>query len=221
MLQRPANAAARKTAIDETLRIPSRETAAEFFRSYLLLSLVFVVVYGSINYLTSIRSRHFLPYFDWEARIPFIPGFVYLYLSIFFVFLLPLFSLPTRKIRALAGAFLTATVAAGCIFLILPAAPRFERPEIVPGYEFVFAWLYTFELPYNLFPSLHVTYATLILRAVAREENSPAVAAGLGLWWCLLIASVLLVRQHQIVDIIGGIALASLCQRLVYCHLAK
>lgn len=203
------------------MRIPSRETTVAFFRYYLLLSLVFLVVYGGINYLTSIRGGHFLLYFDWEARIPFIPGFVYLYLSIFLVFLLPIFSLQTKKIRALAGAFLTATLVAGLIFLILPAESHFERPDIVSGHEFVFEWLYTFELPHNLFPSLHVTYATLIMSVVAREESSPMMTSGLGLWWLLLISSVLLIRQHQVIDIIGGCALAGGCYRLVYDPLAK
>ena len=102
-----AGASARNTTTGKTLHIPSRETAAAFFRYYLLLSGVFLVVYGGTNYLTSMRSGHFLLYFDWEARIPFIPGFIYLYLSIFAVFLLPVFSLSIKKIRALAGAFLT------------------------------------------------------------------------------------------------------------------
>ena len=201
------------------MRVPNRETAIVFFRYYFLLGAVFLVIYGGTNYLTSVRIDLYRLYFAWELSAPFVPGFVYIYLSILLLFLLPLFTLNEHQIRALAGSVLAATVIAGVIFLLIPAEPPFERPTTVVGHEFVFGWLYALELPYNLFPSLHVSYAALFIGVAAREERSMLVRLALAVWLVLLIVSVVLVRQHQVIDIAGGIILATLCYRVVYARI--
>lgn len=198
------------------MRIPDRATARLFARNYLLLGLAFFLVYGGTNYLTAIRSEHYRLFFDWESQIPFVPGFVYVYLSIFLVFLLPLFYLDRQQIRALSAAFMIATCFAGVVYLLLPAELYFERPQSVPGHEFVFKWLYKLALPHNLFPSLHVIYASLFIGVAVTEESSGLFRGVLAVWWLFLIVSVFLVRQHQFLDVIAGILVALLCYRLVY-----
>lgn len=198
------------------MHIPNRDTAVTFFRHYLFLGAIFFVIYGGMNYLTSVRNNRYTLSFDWELQTPFVPGFVYVYLSIFLVFLLPLFYLSSDQIRALSKTFLAATVLAGIVYFFVPAELAFDRPHTVPGHEFVFKWLYTLALPHNLFPSLHVTYATLFIGLAVREERSSILQAGLAVWLLLLMISVLLVRQHHIVDIAGGMVLAFACYRLVY-----
>lgn len=198
------------------MRIPNRDTARLFFRNYVFLGLAFFCIYGGTNYLTTLRHSHYALYFDWESQIPFVPGFVYVYLSIFLVFLLPLFYLNGEQIRAISRAFIFATSFAGGVYLLLPAELYFDRPPSVPGHEFAFKWLYTLALPHNLFPSLHVTYASLFIGVIAVEEPSSTLKAGLAAWWLLLIASVFLIRQHQLLDAIAGIILAFLCYRFVY-----
>lgn len=203
------------------MRLPNRDNTRLFFRNYLLLSLVFFCVYGGINYLTSIRSSHYTLYFEWESQIPFVPGFIYVYLSVFLVFLLPLFYCSTQQIRAISAAFLVATVIAGTVYLVMPAQLYYERPSTVPGHEFVFTWLYRLALPHNLFPSLHVTYTSLFIGVAIREETIRYTKVALMLWWLLLIASIFLVRQHQVVDAGAGIMLAYLSYRLVYLRITN
>lgn len=203
------------------MRLPNRDNIRVFFRDYLLLSLVFFCIYGGINYVTSIRSSHYSIYFEWESQIPFVPGFIYVYLSVFLVFFLPLFYCSTQQVRAISAAFLVATVFAGTIFLVIPAELYYERPSTVPGHEFVFEWLYRLELPHNLFPSLHVTYTTLFIGVAVREEAIQYTKVALVLWWLLLVASIFLVRQHQVVDAVAGIFLAYLCYRLVYLRITN
>jgi len=202
------------------LRIPDRDTVLFFARYYLQLSVVFLLVYGGANYFTSTRPDLNALYFDWERHTAFVPGFIYVYLSIFLVFLLPLFFLDKRQIRALAATFVLATLIAGVIFLLLPAELPFVRPETVPGHGFVFRWLYRFELPHNLFPSLHVTYATLFIGTAIHVETSTPLRTALFAWLLLLLVSVILVRQHTIIDIAGGLALAAASYRAVYRRIA-
>lgn len=198
------------------MRIPDRDTTRIFFGYYLSLSVVFLIVYGGVNYLTSIRSDLHILYFDWELNTVFVPGFIYIYLSVFLVFLLPLFSLNARQIRAIAAAFVMATVVAGIVYLLLPAQLPFVRPDSVPGHEFAFKCLYALALPHNLFPSLHVTYSVLFIGVICGVEKSVPLKANLLVWLALLLVSVLLVRQHQIIDIAGGIVLAAISYSTIY-----
>ena len=198
------------------MRFPTRDTAVVFLRHYLVLGLAWTVIYGGVNYLTSLRSDLHRLYFAWELQIPFVPGFIYVYLSIVLVLVLPLFSLEKRQLDALARSFLAATVVAGLVYLVLPAQLAVTRPETVPGHQFAFGLLYRLALPHNLFPSLHITYATLVLGVIAQAEQSRLVRLLLMLWLLLLYASVLLVRQHQVADIPAGMALAALSYGFVY-----
>jgi membrane-associated phospholipid phosphatase len=202
------------------LRTPDRDTAWLFVRYYVQLSVLFLLVYGGTNYFTSTRSDLNPLYFDWERHTVFVPGFVYVYLSIFLVFLLPLFFLGKPQIRALAATFTLATLIAGVIYLLLPAELPFVRPDTVPGHGFVFRWLYKLALPHNLFPSLHVTYAALFIGTAINVETSTPLRTALFAWLLLLLVSVILVRQHTIIDIAGGLALAAASYGAVYRRIA-
>src|SRR5438270_13463445 len=51
------------------------------------LSILFLIVYGGCNWITSHRTGVGTFYFEWERRIPFVPFFILPYMSIdlFFV----------------------------------------------------------------------------------------------------------------------------------------
>jgi len=67
-------------------------------------------------------------------------------------------------------------------------------------------WLYLVDKPTNLFPSLHVSMAFLFAKAVAyvRPKWNPWMVG----WATLVAASTLFIRQHYLVDVIGGIIMA-------------
>ncbi|MGH9659706.1 MAG: hypothetical protein ACRD96_14250 [Bryobacteraceae bacterium] len=178
----------------------------EFARLSAALTALFVVVYGGTNWINSQRSGHYRLYFDWELAIPFVPPMIYLYLSLN-LFLALTLRLDANALRAYAKAFALATVVAAAIHLALPARLGFDRR----GSGALYAWLYRIELPYNLFPSLHVAYTTMTGRALAGERSGPAFRAAVRLWAGLLVASVVFVHQHHLADVAGGIALGWLC----------
>jgi protein-tyrosine phosphatase len=62
-------------------------------------------------------------------------------------------------------------------------------------------------LPYNLFPSLHITLRTLLAEIYGRHTRG--LVKGIShIWFSLIGFSTVLTYQHQVVDIAGGFVLA-------------
>lgn len=191
---------------------PSRARLLLYARLLTLLTLLFAVVYGGCNWLTQWRGGGFGLYAAWELALPFVPVLIYAYLSVNGLFLLPLFCLDEWEMRALAKAFALATLVAGAIFLVLPAHLGHERPGVVQGYEAFYTVLYRLDLAHNMVPSLHIAYSTLIVRIVAGVLPARG-AAVLYAWLALIAVSVVLVRQHHLLDVATGLALGWGCHR--------
>lgn len=194
-------------------RAPTRAQLLLYLRLLAGLTLLFAAVYGGCNWLTRQRGDTRVLHAQWELAIPFVPALIYVYLSIGLLFWLPLFCLEERRMVAIAKAFAAATLAAGVVFLLLPARLGFERPASVAGYGVLYAALYQLDLAHNLVPSLHIAYSTLIVGVTATAVRGPSRAALL-LWLVAIVASVVLVRQHHLLDVAGGLLLGWLALRL-------
>jgi membrane-associated phospholipid phosphatase len=184
--------------------------AACYLRLSVSLAMLFIVTYGSTNWLSGLRSHLFRLHFDWELGIPFVPWMVYVYLSINLFLALPLFVLNTGDIRRLAKVFGMATLAGALAHLLLPAQLGWERPLHVAGYP-VLAWLFVLDRPHNLVPSLHVGYSVLVGAVVWRRAGALWLRVVVGMWMALLVMSVLLAHQHHLVDVVSGVALGVVC----------
>lgn len=97
------------------------------------------------------------------------------------------------------------------IFIAMPTTA--ERPEITGGGfgETLLKYLYSIDLPDNLFPSMHCLISWFSFRFVMKSAKTPQ--------WCKIsafvfavavFASVLFTKQHTFVDIISGVAVAEL-----------
>lgn len=145
-----------------------------------------------------------------DAAIPFQPAAVWLYLPGYWAtFLLAVWVLrEARAFRAALAAFLMMTVLATPFFLLWPVhGPRPAPPVDETVTAALVRWLYAHDPDVNTFPSLHVANATLA--AVLVTGRSRWIGA---LAWSLALgvfASVLLLKQHWIVDLPGGWALAA------------
>lgn len=190
----------------------------DILRLYLLLGLVlnalFVVVYLGLNLLTAHRDAHLRIYWDWELDIPLAPPMILVYFSILPLFLLPAFRLDAHGLKLLAKRMAVAIVAAGAVFLLLPAEAGFAREADNGHFAGLFAFLWAVDLPHNLFPSLHVALSGLVVAALFRQ--SPAWARLLlCLWLVAMCFAVVLVHQHHVADILGGLLVAWASQRLL------
>jgi hypothetical protein len=176
------------------------------------VTLLFLVTYGSTNWLAARSTMHLRLYFDWELAIPFVPWMIWVYLSLQVFLALPLFVLDTAGISRLGRTFGLATLAAGAMHLALPTDLGWRRPLGVPGYP-IFDRLFSMDRPHNLAPSLHVAYSTLTLLVIWSAARGRWLKALSAVWAGLLVCSVSLIHQHHLADIASGIALAALCYR--------
>ncbi len=176
------------------------------------LTVLFAVVYGGSNWFNNDRLRYFRLYFDWELAIPFIPGMIFAYFSLQLLFLLPLLHCDRNGLLTLAKRMAVTIPVAGILFLLLPTQLGFARQGATSFYGSWYDFLYTIDRPHNLFPSLHVTLSTLVLASLLWRVNGMLLWL-YGVWLVLLYLSVLLVHQHHVLDIVGGVVLAVLAVR--------
>jgi membrane-associated phospholipid phosphatase len=177
---------------------------------------LFAVVYFGTNWISSRRTGNYRLFFDWELAIPFVPEMIYVYASLLVLVLLPAVALTERQLSALARALVITLFSAAAIFLLVPTDLGFQRPEYVPGYDAVYQALYAIELPHNLVPSLHIASTTLLIATILTNTSSLLGRFGLIAWSVLICASVLLVHQHHVLDVISGLLLGLINYRLIY-----
>lgn len=181
-----------------------------YFYWFFWISIAFFTVYPLCNWLTAQRESVFSLYVSSELAIPFVPEFVWVYLSLYVLFVIPPFFLTSSRMNFLGRQLVAATVFCGLIFLLLPAELGFERtiPDD-PFYSALFANLFAVDLPHNMVPSLHVTFSALILFAFIEGQRPSWTKILFGAWLVLICASTVLVHQHHLLDVATGLLVAA------------
>jgi protein-tyrosine phosphatase/membrane-associated phospholipid phosphatase len=176
-----------------------------------LLSLLFLVVYSTTNWLTSQRGDVGTWYYEWERFIPFVPLFIVPYMSIDLFFIAaPFLCRDRRELGLFARRVSFAIVVAGICFLLVPLQLAVDRPAADGWLGAVFDWFRALDQPHNLFPSLHITLRLLLAEHYARHSRR-GLKIVLLVWFSLIDVSTLLTHQHHVVDIAGGFVLAAIC----------
>jgi membrane-associated phospholipid phosphatase len=170
---------------------------------------------------TIVFPTHSLPFFWIDRVIPFQPSWVWAYLSLHLLH--PIGPLLTRSrkdlVRYTRGIAFLFVFGLFC-FVILPAAG--PRPANESGH-----WLYdrliSVDRPFNSFPSLHAAcavYAVLYAAYASADSSRPGLRKVLlslaWLWVALILYSTVATRQHFAIDLLPGIFLAWLAQRLFF-----
>ena len=158
---------------------------------------------GRVHYDLSIPLDGVIPYFA-PAIIVYVLWYVQILVG---------FSLVARENRDVCYEVFTgeavAKIITAVIFLALPTV--MVRAEIPDGgfCNTLTGWIYAADEPNNLFPSIHCLESWLIFRALMKCKKVPkGVTVGFGVFGVLVFASVLLVKQHVLVDIPSGIIVA-------------
>lgn len=127
------DAAAEATAVDvaapqaharwrSALREPLRTRMLHAIAWAVPVGAVFFAIYPFTNHWASQRAHTWALHADWELRLlPFWPQWIWVYLSMYLLFLLPPFWLGVAALRRLAMELMAATVLAGAVFMLLPA----------------------------------------------------------------------------------------------------
>lgn len=187
---------------------------ARFFPALLTslaLCATFILIYSTTNALAAKNANVGTWYYAWERYIPFVPIFIIPYFSIdLFFFFAPFLCTSRAERMTLAKRIVTSIVVAGLFFWLMPLTTAVPRPQVDGWLSPIFRFLYSFDQPHNLFPSLHIALRTILAATYVRHTRG-WVRGLVHLWFSLIGFSTLLVYQHHVVDIVGGFILGIVC----------
>jgi membrane-associated phospholipid phosphatase len=170
-------------------------------------ALWWVFVYFGADWVTGLRIDRMRVHLAAELRVPLIPEFLLVYLSLDLLFLIAPFVLPSRaEIRALTFALFGVTSVAGVCFLLMPAELAYPAGGVEGFWSDLFALNRRIVLRYNLIPSLHVAMSTVTLAAYGTSRGAWTRIL-LAAWGGLIGLSTLLTHQHHVVDVVTGLLL--------------
>lgn len=178
-----------------------------FFRAWqLLLGWGFVgVVYNAADYIQA-AGKVITP--SWiDDMIPFSPSGIWAYLSFFLMIPLGYFMAPAARVRWLARAMQLAALGAGIVYLLWPTTLLSPADTGHGLASRLLKGLVTVDSAQNCFPSLHVALTMLVVWAIAVSRRR-GVAWGFFLWGIAIAFSILQLKRHLFIDLIGGMILA-------------
>ena len=182
---------------------------------YLFLAMVpYFALYFLIQSLIQTGGYNLLT--EMDLKIPFIPHFIWIYHTIIPVILATgLIVLQKRNIfLALIFASIFAGIVLCSFYVLFPAFyPREALADTTTMSGWLIEWTRAIDGPHNTFPSGHVTFAWLLVffANLSQYVKENQWLRFVYILWAILISiSTLTLKQHYIVDVISGFALASL-----------
>ncbi|QGW84423.1 phosphatase PAP2 family protein [Variovorax paradoxus] len=151
-----------------------------------------------------------LPLTAFDRLIAFWPALLPVYLSLWLYIALPVFlAKDKRELSSFALGCAAMTFISLAVFWFVPTAiPNFTI-DATPGTSLHF--LKMVDAAGNAFPSLHVSFSVLACVVLARQLRDVAAPMWLRAfniaWAAAIVYSTMAVRQHVLVDVLGGLAL--------------
>jgi len=179
---------------------------------FLFLIGYFIFGYLTINWISSQRVFFYDVSTSFDSQIPFMPIFIFGYIIVYLAILLIYLTIKDMSDwhRAVVSFFI-ATTLTYVFFLVFPVHMNL-RPDLssATGVSLIVTkYYYLIDLPYNCFPSLHVTYPTLATLVAWRNHK---IMRWVFLLMAIIVAvSVVLVKQHYLADVAAGFINACLC----------
>jgi PAP2 superfamily len=147
-----------------------------------------------------------------DGAIPFLGWTVWIYLAGLPLIAAPLFALRAEPAfhRAARSCALIVLASFACFAAVPICSPGLREAAVMVGPDSLTAWavgaLHGIDPPGNLFPSLHVSLSALSCWSIAEAKPRWCWA-----WWtalALIAVSVATTKQHLLLDVAGGLALA-------------
>lgn len=186
-----------------------------------LAGLALIVAVNGLTYYGSRLLMSGAPHYDltaaWDRAIPFVPWTSVIYLGCYLFWIVNYVIGASRRDEE-AWAFLAGEVLAKLIclliFLLLPTTNVRPAVEGTSLFDALMRFIYAKDAPDNLFPSIHCLVSWYCVIAVRRNKAVPLWYRGLSVLLCLAVClSTLTTKQHILIDVIGGVALAELSFR--------
>ncbi len=116
--------------------------------------------------------------------------------------------------------FITITQAVAMLCYIVYPSVQLLRPAVLPRDNFfcrVMAFIYAFDTPTGVCPSLHVAYSLGILSvALKSRQLSRGLKAAVTFFVTMVCISVCFVKQHSALDVLTALPVCLLAEGLVY-----
>jgi membrane-associated phospholipid phosphatase len=201
----------------ELHRLVHQLTFSLRLRAVLAASLVHVTVYSAANHWP-LGTPRLLTLTAFDQAMPFLPLTAFAYVSAYALVFVAFLSLrrEASQVRFLE-VFIACVLAAGFIHWALPTTyPRALYPltdDVTAPARALLSLVRAFDTPNSCLPSLHVAISLASAGLVRRER--PLLFLGLMAWALVIVVSTLTTKQHYLVDVVSGAALALVSTVLV------
>ena len=199
------------TTIEENIDL--RTTIIDFYLRYekillplligLILSISFYYLDWHNELLWKSGVRFHVLKTGLDLSIPFVPGFAWIYILYYLFCFTPIFVIDTvATFRRIALGYFLEGMISFAIFVFYPT--KMIRPEIAGSSisDKLLSIIYHTDPGFNVFPSMHVANSLFVALIFYRYNKR----LGLVFWAIALLISVSIffVKQHYLVDFIGG-----------------
>ena len=163
------------------------------------------VVHSSLDDLIPFNEYFVIFYFSW---------YVLIVISLLWFFLYDI-----QSFKDLSTFIMITQAVAMAVYILWPNRQDL-RPESFEHRNFctaVLSFLYAFDTPTGVCPSLHVAYSLGIGSAwLKKRDTSPVWKCAVTVWLLLICVSVMFVKQHSAVDVFAALPLGALAEYLVF-----
>jgi membrane-associated phospholipid phosphatase len=174
----------------------------------LLLGVVSITAYLIYPVLNHGPDRIFLRT-PQDRAIPLVPVMVIPYLSLIPLIIVAVVASAIADLRRVQALALAVTLALLASYLVYALAQSYVIRPSPTGRDWLTVavrHVYSLDRPYNDFPSLHASLATIVAVSWLRIYRRTGTAAAI--WCTLIVASTVLIHQHYLADVAGGLAVA-------------
>ena len=191
---------------------PARQRGFVFWAIW--VNIATYAIYPTANWLASLRDHRYDFITPWDAMIPLVPEFIFVYFSFFPFLALPFWLVGQPDIAALGKRQIAGTLICGLIFVLFPGNLAFDRtiPDVEP-YRSIFSTMFLVDKPHNLLPSLHIVYTALTGSAICKAQwprGRRCLCLLIVVWSMAICASTMLVHQHHILDVVTALMLVGI-----------
>ena len=182
------------------------------------LMIFFVTGYFGVGTSRNLPHAHVLTT-GLDERIPFVASSVWMYLWVFPCALIPLFVVRCGHLFRLTAIAYAMVIGISLIcFITFPVTsvglrvPQ-AKLDVSAFSQWAISRLYSIDPPYNLFPCLHLSVAGVAAFSVWKVSKPYGCAVFLSVIFAGV--SVCTVKQHYLLDVLGGIVLAASANALI------
>lgn len=142
-----------------------------------------------------------------DNEIPFSATAIWAYLSFFLIIPAGFFLAPLNAVRWLARSMQWSALGAGAVYLLWPTTivPPIDSGQGIASR--LLQQLVAVDSAQNCFPSLHIALTLLAVWAIAKSRRLMTTIVFI-LWGVAIAFSILQLKRHLFIDLVGGVILA-------------